>query len=199
MAGIFARIVRGTPRLLSVMYLTVALAMTSFVPVWIIQIYTERAGVAVSWLGPIWAAANYAVALSSLASARVGRALGVMPSLLLCIALAAAGYVGLGLTTAWWGFAFYFLITVMRGLNGPILHHEEQRLIPSGDRAAFLSARNLVFRGAFVVIGPLVGFSIDRSGEHAVLLAAGALVTAFALLGWLWMLRAPGAAAGTPR
>ncbi len=191
MTGIFTRIVRGTPRLRAVMFLTVVLAMTSFIPVWIIQIYAERAGVAISWLGPIWAAANYIVALGSLASARLGQALGVMPALLLCIALAACGYVGLGVTTAWWGFVFYFFITLMRGLNASILNHEEQRLIPSSDRAAFISARNFAFRSAFVVIAPVVGIYLDRAGEHAVLLASGAIVIAVGLLGWLWLLRAP--------
>jgi len=191
MAGIFARIARGVPRLRAVMFLTIALAMTSFIPVWIIQIYTERAGVAISWLGPIWAAANYIVALGALASARLRERLGLMPALLLCIALAAFGYMGLGVTTAWWGFAFYFFITLMRGLNGSILNHEEQRLIPSSDRAAFISARSLAFRAAFVVIAPVVGISLDRAGEHAVLLWFGPLLIAIGLAGWLWLLRTP--------
>ncbi len=191
MAGIFARIARGAPRLRAVMFLTVALGMTSFIPVWIIQIYTQHAGVAVSWLGPIWAVANYIVALGALASARLGQRLGLMPGLLLCIALAAFGYMGLGVTTAWWGFAFYFLITLMRGLNGPILNHEEQRLIPSSDRAAFISARSFAFRVVFVLIAPLVGMSLDRAGEHIVLLWAGPVVIAVGLVGWMWLLRTP--------
>lgn len=191
MAGIFTRIARGAPRLRAVMFLTVALAMTSFIPVWIIQIYAERAGVAVSWLGPMWAAANYIVALGALSSARFARTFGLMPGLLICIALAAVGYVGLGITTAWWGFVFYFFINLMRGLNASILNHEEQRLIPSADRAAFISARNFAFRSAFVVIGPVVGLSLDRAGEHAVLLWAGAVVIGAGLLGWLWLWQAP--------
>ena len=129
--------------------------------------------------------------MGSLASARFGQALGLMPGLLLCILLAAFGYAGLGLTTAWWGFVFYFFINLMRGLNASILNHEEQRLIPSSDRAAFISARNLAFRLAFVLIGPLIGMSLDRAGEHTVLLWVGAITTGIGLLGWLWLLRAP--------
>ena len=191
MVSIFARIARGAPRLRAVMFLTIALGMASFVPVWIIQVYSERAGVAVSWLGPIWAVANYIVALGALASAQLGKKLGLMPGLLLCIALAGLGYLGLGLTTAWWGFSFYFAITLMRGLNGPILNHEEQRLIPSSDRAAFISARSFAFRLLFVAIAPLVGMSLDRAGEHSVLLWAGPIVVAIGLTGWLWLLRTP--------
>ncbi len=191
MAGVFGRILRGAPRLRVVMFLTVVLSMTTFVPVWIIQIYAEKAGVSVTWLGPIWAIANYVVAIGSLGSARLGAAVGLMPALLGCIALGTAGFLGLGLTTAWWGFAFYFLITLMRGLNAPLLGHEEQRWIPSGERATFISARNLVFRGLFVVIGPTVGWAIDRSGEHTVLLATGAVAAGLGFVGWLWLLRTP--------
>lgn len=198
MAGVLRHILRGAPRLRAIMALTVALSMTSFVPVWIIQLYSERAGVAVAWLGPIWAVANYSVAFASLASARLRQAVGVMPALLFCIALAGTGYLGLGLTHAVWGFVFYFLVTLMRGLNAPILHHEEQSLIPSGDRATFVSARNLVFRGLFVVIGPTVGYAIDRSGEHAVLLAGGFLATAASLALWLAVLRSPDPGPGSP-
>jgi MFS family permease len=189
--GIFRRIVRGSARLRALMFLTIVLTMTTFVPVWIIQLYTVKAGVDVSWLGPIWAAANYSVAVASLASARLGRALGLMPGLLVCIGLAGAGYLGLGLTTAWWGFAFYFFLTIARGLNASILLHEEQRLVPSADRASFISARNLVFRGLFVAIGPLVGLSIDASGEHTVLLVSGAIAATAGMVGWLFLLRAP--------
>ena len=191
MAGIFTRIVRAAPRLRAVMFLTITLAMTSFIPVWIIQIYTERAGVSISWLGPIWAVANYVVALGALTSARFGDKMGLLPGLLLCIALAAIGYLGLALTTAWWGFLFYFFIALMRGLNGSILNHEEQRLIPSRDRAAFISARSFAFRMAFVVIAPLVGMSLDRDGEHAVLLWVGGLAIAVGLLAWTWLLCSP--------
>ena len=196
MASIFTRIMRGAARLRAVMFLTITLAMTSFIPVWIIQIYAERAGVSISWLGPIWAVANYIVALGALMSARLRDKLGLLPGLMLCIALAALGYLGLALTTAWWGFLFYFFITLMRGLNGSILSHEEQRLIPSRDRASFISARSFVFRMAFVVIGPLVGLSIDRVGEHTVLLWAGGLVTAVSLVAWTWLLRSPQPEAG---
>ncbi len=37
MAGIFTRVARGAPRLRAIMFLTVALTMTSFIPVWIVQ------------------------------------------------------------------------------------------------------------------------------------------------------------------
>lgn len=192
------RIVRyaavGMPRLRVIIFLTVALGLGTFIPVWIIALYAEGAGVPVAWLGPIWAVSNYTVAIGSLSSARALRALGLAPLMLLAAVLIGAGYVGLGLTQAWWGFAFYFLFSLARGLNSPALGHEEQRVIPSSDRASLLSLKALVFRGSFVLIGPAVGWAIDARGEHTVLLVSGALVVLVSLSGiaWLARTRAPG-------
>lgn len=180
-----------SPRLRAVMFLSVAFLLTSFVPVWLIQLYAVDAGVPVAWLGPIWALANYSVAIGSLSSDRLAQALGFYRVLALAIGLAALGYAGLGLADGVFGFAFYFAITLMRGLNSPPLHHEEQRLIPSRDRAGLLSLRSLVFRGGFALLGPLVGLGADRFGIRAALLAAGTLLVAGCAGGWLWLLRTP--------
>jgi predicted MFS family arabinose efflux permease len=183
-----------SPRLRAVMFLSVAFLWTSFMPVWLIQLYATDAGVPVAWLGPIWACANYTVAVGSLTSDRLTRAIGFYPVLALAIALAALGYAGLGLAEGLFGTAFYFAITLMRGLNSPPLHHEEQRLIPSRDRAGLLSLRSLGFRGGFAVLGPLVGLGADRFGIRAALLAAGALLVASCSAGWLWLRKTPSTA-----
>lgn len=181
-------------RLAAVVLLTIVLGMASFVPVWLVPLYAVGAGVPTEWIGPIWAVANYTVAIASLFSDRVGRGLGMMPTLLLCLGLVAAGYAGLGLTYAAFGFVFYFCLTIMRGLFGPLLLHQEQRLIPSSDRAGFLSLRSLLFRVSFFAIGPAVGAAVDAHGMHPVLLALGAGFTGLGLIGWLWLRRRYGTA-----
>lgn len=180
--AIVRHVTHDNPRLRAVMLLATALGMTTFVPVWIIAVYARGAGVPVGWLGPLWAAANYSVALGSLASPHLGRRLGVRGAIGLCIALGLAGYLGLGLSHALFGFAFYFLLTLMRGLHGGVLHIEEQRLIPSSNRAGFLSLRSLLFRASFLVIGPAVGWGMDHWGEHAVLLLAGPALALLSLV-----------------
>jgi len=163
------------------------LALSTFVPVWIIAIYAENAGVPVPWIGPIWAAANYAVALGTWFSDRLGGLLGLVPALSGCAVAIGAGLLGLGATTAFYGFAFYFLVCLARGVNGPLLTHVQQRYIPSSDRASLLSLGSLLFRGGFFVLGPALGLALDRYGEHAVLAAAGAvsLPLCGAALAWL--------------
>jgi len=183
-ASMVAEVFVRNRRLRAVVLLTIVLGLASFVPVWLVPLYAREAGVATAWLGPIWAVANYTVALGSLWSHRVRRALGLSATLLLCSALIAVGYAGLGLTHAAYGFAFYFALTTMRGLFGPVLLHEEQRLIPSSDRAGYLSLRSLAFRLAFLALAPAIGAAIDARGQHAVLLVVGAGLVAASLLGW---------------
>ena len=104
--------------------------------------------------------------------------------------LIGVGYAGLGLAHALFGFAFYFCLTTMRGFIGPALAHQEQRLIPSSDRAGFLSLRSLLFRMCFLVVGPVVGAAVDRYGQHDVLLIVGVFFVSFGCLALEWARRA---------
>lgn len=186
------RVARHAPRLRAVFAVYVALGLASFTPVWLVQLYASDAGVPVSWLGPIWASANYVVALGSLASDRLGRVLGLSPVVLACCGLVALGYFGMGLTHAWWGFVFYFAFNLSRGVSVPLLAHAEQQEIPSGDRASLVSMRSLLFRAGFLVIGPAAGAAIDRHGQHVVLLGLGVLLVGAVLLAHAALVRAPG-------
>lgn len=173
--------------LTAVVALAIVLGMSSFVPVWLVPLYATDAGVSAEWIGPIWAVANYTVALGSLYSARIARTLGLLPTLAACIGFVAAGYAGLALTYGAFGFAWYFCLTSMRGVFGPALLHQENRLIPSSDRAGFISLRSLTFRLLFLVIAPVVGIGVDTNGQHPTLAALGVAFALLASLAWLWL------------
>lgn len=170
-------------RLAAIFFLAVVFGLASFLPVWLVPLYAREAGVPVVWLGPLWAVANYTVALGSLGSDAARRRLGLSTVLGLSVVSIAFGYLGLGLTHATFGFAFYYFLTTMRGLVGPALAHQEHRLIPSSDRAGFLSLRSLIFRLAFLAVAPALGAAIDRHGQHRVLLCVGSALVALASLG----------------
>jgi len=176
-----------TPALRASIVVLLLLGLATFAPVWIVAVYAEKAGVPVVWIGPIWALANYTVALGLWYSDRVGESLGLTRALQLCVGLLALGFVGMGWTEGLFGFAFYYAICLARGLNSPMLGHVQQRLIPSADRASLLSINSLLFRGTFFVIGPVIGFGIDQWGEHAILLLSGAIVVPLAALAIAWM------------
>lgn len=151
-------------RLRYTILLNLVLGLSSFYPVWLIQPYMQDGGVPVTWFGPIWAVANLSVALFALASHRLHLKLGDGHMVLLFAVLIVGGFLGLGLVGGFWGFVFYYLLTSMRGLRGPMLLNHAQLEIPSANRAGILSLQSLCFRLAFVCTGPLIGQLADSFG-----------------------------------
>lgn len=175
-------------RLRSIIILNVVLGLASFYPVWLIQPYMQDGGVPIAWFGPIWAVANLSVALSALMSYRSHQKLGDRHMVLLFIALIVAGYLGLGFVGGVWGFLFYYLLTCMRGLRGPMLLHHAQQEIPSAHRAGILSLQSLAFRLSFVCTGPLVGMLADTVGvQQTFLFLCYAFALILPLVAWLFL------------
>ncbi len=161
----------------SAMLLTTVLGLASFYPVWLIQPYMQHSGVPLHWFGPIWAAANMTVAVFSWTSERIHFGLGTRPLALLWVILVMGGYAGLGLISAWWAFAFYFLLTATRGMQAPVMRHFLQAEAPSSRRASILSLKSLLFRLLFVLSGPLVGILADTKGISTAFIILGSVLT----------------------
>jgi MFS family permease len=161
------------------MLLGMLLGLASFYPVWLVQPFMQQCGVPVAWFGPVWAGANLMVALCAYHSHKVLAVLGLRRMCLLFLVLIVAGYAGLGLTSMVGSFLFYFLLTAMRGLQGPILRSFLQQHSTRSMRASILSLHNLLFRLGYVVSGPLVGWVSDTRGLQTAFLT---LACAFALL-----------------
>jgi MFS family permease len=140
------------------------LGIASFYPVWLIQPYMQHAGVPLTWFGPVWSGANLTVAFFALTSHRVTAYLGDRFMVILFLVLIGVGYFGLGVIGGVWGFLFYYLLTSMRGLRGPMMLNLTQKECPSANRAGILSLQSLCFRLLFVCTGPLVGMLADRAG-----------------------------------
>lgn len=151
-------------RLRSIILLNTFLGIASFYPVWLIQPYMQEHGVPLGWFGPVWTGANLTVALFALASHRVHAVLGDRRMILLFIVMILAGYFGLGLVGGVCGFLFYYLLTSMRGMRGPMFLNYTQVETPSANRASILSLQSLAFRVTFIVTGPLVGKLADTMG-----------------------------------
>ena len=179
-------------RLRAAMGLAVALGVSSFVMVWLIQPYMRGRGIPPSWFGPVWAAANAWLALVSLASSRIVGALGVRATLLGCCLLVPLGYAGLPASTSAAGVVFYLAFMSLRGLQGPILARVMQEEAPPDDRASVLSLAALLFRLSFVIAGPPIGALVDRVGMDAALAVFGAAFTIASLAAFLPFARAHG-------
>ncbi|MCM2265561.1 MAG: MFS transporter, partial [Desulfuromonadales bacterium] len=168
--GIARRALIETPALRWALLFGALLGLASFFPVWLVQPYMQEQGVPLAWFGPIWAIANLTVSLGSILSARAQFHLGSRGVIWLCLALTAAGYLGLAATRAVWGCAWYFLLTLMRGLQGPLLRLHIQQQSRSSERASILSLKSLLFRLGFIAAAPLVGILADRAGLAATFL-----------------------------
>ena len=168
------------------------LGIASFYPVWLIQPYMQHAGVPLTWFGPVWSVANLTVAFFSLTSHRINGYLGDRFMLIMFLILVGVGYFGLGVVGGLWGFLFYYLLTSMRGLRGPMMLNLTQKECPSANRAGILSLQTLCFRLLFVCTGPMVGMLADRGGVSQAfhfLLYAFLLVTP--PLVWLFLRNLP--------
>jgi MFS family permease len=175
-------------RLRYIILLNLILGMASFYPVWLIQPYMQDGGVPIAWFGPIWAGANLSIAISALASYRSHLKLGDRQMVLLFVVLIVAGYLGLGLVGGVWGFLFYYLLTSMRGLRGPMLLNHAQQESPSANRAGILSLQSLVFRISFICTGPLVGMLADKVGvQQTFLLICYAFALMLPPVAWLFL------------
>lgn len=155
------------------------LGLSSFYPVWLVQPFMQECGVPLTWFGPIWAGANLMVAVCAYNSHKLLDRFGLERIALLFIALIVCAYLGLGLTSMMASFLFYYLLTAMRGLQGPIIRGLLQQRATRHMRASILSLHNLLFRLGYVVSGPVIGWISDSRGIQAAFLA---LAAGFALL-----------------
>jgi MFS family permease len=179
-------------RLRAAMALAVALGLSSFVMVWLIQPYMRARGIPPSWFGPVWAVSHAWLAMVSLASSRIVGALGVRGTLLGCCLLVPIGYAGLSATGSPLGVIFYLAFMTLRGLQGPILARVMQEEAPADDRASVLSLAALLFRLSFVIVGPPIGALVDRVGLNGALAGLGLAFTIVSLAALLPFARAHG-------
>ncbi|NLX17755.1 MAG: MFS transporter [Desulfobulbus sp.] len=152
----------------------VLLSLASFYPVWLVQPFMQQCGVPLAWFGPIWAGANLTVAFCAYHSHRVLARLGIRRLCLLFIGMIVFAFLGLGLTAMFGSFLFYYLLTAMRGLQGPIIRSFLQQDASRHMRASILSLHSLLFRVGYVFTGPAIGWISDTNGlQPAFLVLAG--------------------------
>jgi len=172
------------PDMRSAMLYGTVLGLASFYTVWLIQPYMQECAVPLAWFGPAWAGANLTVAVFSYFTHRIHRRLGLTAMSGLFWILIVSAYAGLGLTASVGSFLFYYLLTAMRGMQGPILRERLQLLSDRSNRASILSLHSLVFRLGFVLTGPLAGLPADHIGlQPTFLILAGLFALILPLLG----------------
>jgi hypothetical protein len=156
-------------------------SLTTFYAVWLLQKLWEQQGVGLSHFGYLWAALSLLAALAGRWAHKAEAAMG-STGVLLFIGLApAVGYLGLDAFGVVGGFVASTTFWVSRGLGSVVLRDAFNRRIPSEFRATANSLASFGFRAAFVITGPLVGYTFDLWGMSVTLaLLAAATLAIFA-------------------
>ncbi|MDZ7686513.1 MAG: MFS transporter [Gammaproteobacteria bacterium] len=167
-------------RLLREICLAITLfGLMTFYVVWMLQPYWQEQGIPLTAFGLLWAAQSFLFAGTMRLAIRSRKRFGAVPVLVVMALLPVAGYLGMSQLGGIVGIAFSFTFFVSRGINSVILADALNRRIPSSFRATANSMTSFMFRGIYIVTGPLVGLLIEWQGMGTTLLVLAGV--AFAL------------------
>lgn len=164
--------------------------LVTFYVVWLVQPYWDSEGISLVWFGVLWALLNFTVAGAAHFCASLEERVGAAPVLLAMGVLPVIGYAGMAIPGGVVGLVLVFTFYISRGFHQVILTDAFNSRIPSEFRATANSLVGLMFRLAFIVTGPLVGYLYEWQGMQITLLilSAGSFLLLFLLL-WPLLLR----------
>lgn len=147
--------------------------LATFHVAWLTQPYWEAQGVSLAWFGVLWFSQSLTVALANKLGFQIERRWGAIFTLSLIGVLPILGHFGMAWLDGWRGIAIGLLLFVSRGLNQVILVNALNRRVPSEFRATANSFTSFLFRLAFIITGPVVGYLAETRGLEDTLLALG--------------------------
>jgi MFS family permease len=142
---------------------------------WAHQKYWQESGVPLAWFGVLLAGYSLIFGLAGRSAPLVEARCGRRPLFAAVGALPIIGYFGMASLLGWGGILFGTLGQVGRGLGGVLFLEVLNERISSAFRATVISMSQLGIRASFALLGPLVGYGIDRWGLPSVLSALGIL------------------------
>jgi MFS family permease len=140
---------------------------------WFVQPYFKTIDLPTALYGISWSLLNASVGIAALSAFRFERWFGENKMIVGIIFLTTLGYVSLFAFQAYWALSFVLMFYLVRGIATPLLKDSINKLISSETRASVLSMRNLIIRGLFSSVAPIVGWMSDKINLQAALLMAG--------------------------
>ena len=153
--------------------------LATFYVVWMLQPYWQEQAVPLTAFGMLWAAQSFVVAFASKIAMPFERRIGARSVLVLMGLLPIVGYLGMASFGGALGIFLSFSFFVSRGLNQVILSDALNTRVPSKFRATANSITSFMFRGIYIVTGPIVGLLIESFGMHTTLAVLGGVVSIF--------------------
>ncbi len=142
---------------------------------WVNQKYWQESGVPLPWFGVLLAGYSLTLGLAGRSAALGVTRFGRRPMLAAVGVLPVIAFFGMASFVGWGGILLGILGQVGRGLGGVLFLDALNERISSAFRATVISMSQLGIRASFCLLGPLVGYGIDRWGLTSVLSALGIL------------------------
>lgn len=147
--------------------------LATFHVAWLMQPYWEAQGVSLAMFGVLWFGQSLTVAVANKIGFQVERRWGAVFALSLIGLLPVLGHFGMAWLEGWRGIGIGLLLFVCRGMNQVILVNALNRRVPSEFRATANSFTSFLFRLAFIITGPLVGYLAETRGLEDTLVVLG--------------------------
>lgn len=147
--------------------------LATFHVAWLTQPYWESQGLSLGLFGLLWCVQSLTVAAANKIGFRIERRWGAVTALVIIGVLPVVGHFSMSWLEGWFGITAGLLLFVCRGLNQVILVNALNRRVPSEFRATANSFTSFLFRLAFIVTGPLVGYLAESRGLQDTLAALG--------------------------
>ena len=155
----------------------------------IVQPYLLSLKIPLFYFGIIWPALNITVGIVALYAHKIEKEIKRNYSLLLISLFIPLGYLGLSWTFSYWGLAVLIVFYIFRGFATPILKDYINQFCTSNIRATVLSVRNFVIRIFFAIIGPFIGWQIEKFSLKNALLLSGLIFLFFASITFIFQIR----------
>jgi MFS family permease len=155
----------------------VSWSLATFTVIWILQKYWMLQDVNISNIAYLWAGFNFFAAVLGRYVHHLESLLGPIKLLSIMGLSVIIGYYGMGLTGGAVGIALTILFYASRAINMVVMKDAYNWRVPDKFRNTANSLSSLFFRSTFFIIGPAVGFSIDKFGLNQTLLYIGHFYT----------------------
>ncbi len=157
-------------------------SLSTMSAVWLIQKHLSDEKVSMFLMGMTWALFSILAAIFSSLSPKIEKKLGIKKCLTLSSLLIVAGYFSLAFFPFTISFFAASLFYISRGIMSVIYKEEFNNLVPEEFRATANSIFSLAFRFSFMIIGPCLGFTIDKYGLKYLFLFLSIIFTLAAIL-----------------
>ena len=143
--------------------------------VWMFQKYWGNLGIPLFYFGLLWALTNFTVSLAGRYAHKLEKSWGSARVVVFIGLLPVAGYFGISIVEHTMGFLVCLLFQVCRGVGQVILKDALNKRVTGDFRATANSVAQMGARIFFTLLGPFLGFYIDKFGLSKASFSMGVL------------------------